>query len=357
VPELDAELAAALGPGAAPTAIVAQLAAAVERDRRRAQDIELADRDVAAAGAGARQAEARHEEADRELRAALEAIGATDVEGALATLERAVQAQALIEAVERAEDALSSAVGRHPERLARARALLDAADPTGWSAELTRLGHELDRVGAERDQAIEARAHAQRAIEDLQASADVPTWELRVADLEAQLVEGVNQWAAFTVAHRLVESTLARYQRERQPDVVKRAAELFRLVTDGRYPRLEVHGHDIVAIDQVDGEVPAAALSQGTVEQLYLCMRFALAESFSKTAPLPLLLDDVTVNADGGRLPRIAEVIADVAAHHQVLVFTCHDHTVERLRSAVPDATVLALPSSIRTRTIGLAAG
>jgi uncharacterized protein YhaN len=357
LPMLDAELARTLGSGAEPTAVVAQLVIARDRDRRRAQEIELAERDLAAATEAAQQAEARHAEAEAELQAALVAVGATDVDGALATLERAAAAHALVDAVERADESLATAVGRNAERLARARALLDAADPTGWDAQLAHLDHELARVGDERDQAIAARRDAQREIEDLQRSADVPTWELRVADLEAQLVEGVNQWAALTVAHRLVEGTLARYQRERQPDVVRRAAELFRLVTDGRYPRLEVHGTDIVAIDQLEGEVPAGSLSQGTVEQLYLCMRFALAESFSKTAPLPLLLDDVTVNADGGRLPRIAEVIADVAAHHQVLVFTCHHHTVERLRAAVPGATVLELPSSIRTRSIGLAAG
>ncbi|MCB0964377.1 MAG: hypothetical protein KDA98_13945, partial [Acidimicrobiales bacterium] len=111
-------------------------------------------------------------------------------------------------------------------------------------------------------------------------------------------------------------------------------------------------------------DAPAEALSTGTVQQLYLSLRFALAESYARTARLPLLLDDVTVNADGDRHPRLAELIAQVAAEHQVLVFTCHDRTVELLEAAAPGARRLELPSS-RTgndvatgpRRLGLAAG
>ena len=38
---------------------------------------------------------------------------------------------------------------------------------------------------------------------------------------------------------------------------------------------------EVIAINRAAQEVPASELSQGTTEQLYLCMRFALAESFS----------------------------------------------------------------------------
>jgi uncharacterized protein YhaN len=75
-------------------------------------------------------------------------------------------------------------------------------------------------------------------------------------------------------------------------------------------------------------------------------MRFALAESFSKTAALPLLLDDITVNADAGRLPRLAQMIATVAETHQVLVFSCQDRMVELLQQADPNARVITLPGS-----------
>ena len=103
---------------------------------------------------------------------------------------------------------------------------------------------------------------------------------------------------------------------------------------------------EVIANNRAAQEVPASELSQGTTEQLYLCMRFALAESFSKTAALPLLLDDITVNADAGRLPRLAQMIATVAESHQVLVFSCQDRMVELLQQADPNARVITLPGS-----------
>ena len=69
-------------------------------------------------------------------------------------------------------------------------------------------------------------------------------------------------------------------------------------------------------------------------------MRFALAESYAKTTKLPLLLDDITVNADdldttaeGNRLRRLADTIASVATEQQVLVFTHQQATVDLLQS------------------------
>ena len=69
-----------------------------------------------------------------------------------------------------------------------------------------------------------------------------------------------------------------------------------------------------------------------------------------------LLLDDITVHADDGRLPRLAELVAAVAVDHQVLVFTSQDATVQQLRSATPDTRLVSLdPGTAAAPSIGLA--
>ena len=255
-------------------------------------------------------------------------------------------------------------VGAVPERLDEARTLLAQADPTRWDDQLRRLTIALRDADDRIDDLTTELAHLGRERDDLERSSDVPSCELRVADLEAQLVEAVSRWAALTVAHQLVEATLARYQRERQPEVVKRAAARFSQITGGRYRRLEVRDQEIVAIDHAEREVPAVHLSLGAKEQLYLCMRFALAESYAKTTKLPLLLDDITVNADdldstaeGNRLRRLAATIASVATDQQVLVFTHQQATVDLLQAASPEARLIQLQPSTTARRMGLAAG
>ncbi len=81
------------------------------------------------------------------------------------------------------------------------------------------------------------------------------------------------------------------------------------------------------------------------MEQLYLSLRFALAEQLATTSPLPLLLDDILVNSDPGRGPRMSRAIGHVAERQQVFMFTCHPWVVEMLTNEV-EAHVIDLPSS-----------
>ena len=88
----------------------------------------------------------------------------------------------------------------------------------------------------------------------------------------------------------------------------------------------------------------ASDLSRGSVEQLYLCLRLGLAETFAeRSEALPIILDDVLVNFDPGRAVSVAEVLAETAQRHQVLLLTCHPHLEEIVRSAARQAQVVHL--------------
>jgi uncharacterized protein YhaN len=88
----------------------------------------------------------------------------------------------------------------------------------------------------------------------------------------------------------------------------------------------------------------ATYLSRGSVEQLYLCLRLGLAETFAERAEaLPIILDDVLVNFDPGRAASVAEVLAETAERHQVLLLTCHPHLEELVCSAAPETQVVQL--------------
>lgn len=308
---------------------------------------------VEQASAAERRAGRDRAEAAEQLTADLQAIGATTVDDALATLDRVAAAAKLRAVIDETDARLDAAVGSADDRRTRAVELLATANPASWKEQAQTLRRHLDEAETDRDRCIQDRAAVQAEVDKLTTSADVPRCELRVAGIEAELVEAVTTWASLSLAHQMVEGTLAKYQRERQPDVVKRAAALFTQVTGGDYVRLEVRDNDVFAIDHASREVPAHLLSTGAREQLYLCMRIALAESFSKTTPLPLLLDDITVNADAGRQQQLSELLVTVADTQQVFAFTCHDSVVEQLRQLRPDARVITLQAhrSVAGRT------
>ncbi|MGN6695891.1 MAG: AAA family ATPase [Aquihabitans sp.] len=361
VQDLVAPLGALGTPDADPLRMLDRLATRAAGQRALHAQIADAKNIVERAGEAERRAGRARAEAAEALAADLQAIGATTVDDALATLDRVARAAQLRAVIDETDARLDAAVGGSDDRRTRAVELLAGANPAAWRERVQALRQHLDEAEADRDRCIQDRAAVQAEVDKLATSADVPRCELRVAGLEAEMVEAVTAWASLTLAHQMVEGTLAKYQRERQPDVVKRAAALFAQVTGGDYERLEVRDNDVFAIDHAAREVPAHLLSTGAREQLYLCMRVALAESFSKTTPLPLLLDDITVNADAGRQQQLSDLLVTVADTQQVFAFTCHDSVVEQLRQLRPDARVITLQAhrsvAGRTTRIGTVSG
>ena len=65
-------------------------------------------------------------------------------------------------------------------------------------------------------------------------------------------------------------------------------------------------------------------MSGGEKEQIWLCTRAALAMELIRQERQFLLLDDILISTDTGRMSRICDLLAELAEHMQVIVFTCH---------------------------------
>ena len=307
-----------------------------ERDRERLAEV------LANVGEQHRARAADTAAASTALDSVVAEAGAADVSGAEEVVRRIKERQRLQGVITDAEKALDLRSGNRREE---SLDLLGGGDPLGWQAEGLEIEQQIVAAEADHDDAAAELTRAEDALAATLTSSDVPQLQFRVESLRAQLQQAAREWAVLSSAHRIIEATRERYKRERQPMVVRRAAALFGEITDGRYDRLVVDGSTIFVVDTAGRQVDAASLSRGTVEQLYLCLRFALAEQLATTSPLPLLLDDILVNSDPGRGPRMARTIGQVAERQQVFMFTCHPWVVEMLTNEIP-AQVIDLPSS-----------
>ncbi|MHB1973432.1 MAG: ATP-binding protein, partial [Acidimicrobiales bacterium] len=236
----------------------------------------------------------------------------------------------------------------------RLRAELESGDVVAWSAERVELAERIECTDAAREELLRAQHDAERDIAQLERSARVAELEASRGACAAELGTALEQYAVLTLARSLLSRTLALYERERQPAVVASASTLFAAVTEDRYVRLVARvdpetgrSRGLEAISATGARVDAGDLSRGTAEQLYLCLRLALADSFAtRAAALPFVLDDVLVNFDPTRARAVARVVADIGRRHQVLAFTCHPHVAEMLMSAAPDARLVELGQS-----------
>lgn len=156
--------------------------------------------------------------------------------------------------------------------------------------------------------------------------------------LHAQL-ETVNQriekleetYAAVTLALETLTQARQSLQRKFAPRIAGRAQQLLSKMTNGRYDRLTLSEDLSLLAGAQQEEVLREVLwrSDGTVDQLYLALRLAVAEEL--IPDVPLVLDDAFVRFDDIRLKSVLEILQDTAQDKQVILFTCQHREKELL--------------------------
>ena len=129
---------------------------------------------------------------------------------------------------------------------------------------------------------------------------------------------------ALTIAQTTLADATAELQRKFAPRISRRAGELMSRMTGGRYDKLSL-GEDLtvrMGTDQEETLHEVLWRSDGTVDQLYLALRLAVAEALLPDAPL--ILDDALIRFDDNRLKAAMEILKDASQEKQVILFTCH---------------------------------
>ncbi len=118
-------------------------------------------------------------------------------------------------------------------------------------------------------------------------------------------------------------------QRRFAPRIAKQAQSLMGQLTQGRYDRLTMSDDFSlnVGAQQEDTLHTAQWRSDGTVDQLYLSLRLAVAQEL--TPDVPLVLDDALVRFDDDRLQNAMALLKQAAEGKQVILFTCQKRETE----------------------------
>ncbi|MBQ8796626.1 MAG: AAA family ATPase [Oscillospiraceae bacterium] len=144
-----------------------------------------------------------------------------------------------------------------------------------------------------------------------------------------QLSRRISQLEAYNSAIELAQDYLYKttltLQRRFSPRITRRTQELFSKLTGGRYQRITL-GEDMSLETAATDEVTLRELrrrSDGTIDQLYLALRLAVAGELTPEAPL--VLDDALVRFDDTRLGLAMDILEQEAENKQVILFTCQN--------------------------------
>ena len=138
----------------------------------------------------------------------------------------------------------------------------------------------------------------------------------RIARLE-------DTYAALTIAQQTLAEAREELQRRFAPRITKRAQKLIHQMTEGRYNGLTMGQDFSLQARAGEEDVLHDSLwrSDGTMDQLYLALRLAVAEELTPNAPL--VLDDALVRFDDRRMAAAVDILRSMAKTRQVICFTC----------------------------------
>jgi DNA repair exonuclease SbcCD ATPase subunit len=332
-------------------AVIGLILAAVALWLRRSDRLQqqLRDIDIDRRLRGRSDMEQELREAEAELARQLETLGLEDVTAAEDLLTREEEH---VQRIGQLEAQLKGLVGTEPaESLPKAR---DAA-----ALEIEQKTHALEALGpiakeprARERLEVEVRdqeAALERARDD-EANARARV-EANAVDAEqvAAYAERVAGWseelAALQRKERVYVATLEAIERAEQATMKsatryleERMVRDIAAVTDGRYRRVRVDDKTLdieVFAPERDDWVPVAALSQGTLDIVYLAARLGLVRLVTGDRRPPLVLDDPFVTLDDERARRALELLRRVASDFQVIYLTTSNRYDESAEAIV----------------------
>ena len=130
-------------------------------------------------------------------------------------------------------------------------------------------------------------------------------------------------YRALELAQEVLHQATSALQRRFAPRINKQAQEYFSRMTGGRYQRLALSDDLSLHASAENEDVMRSAQwrSDGTIDQLYLSLRLAVAGEITPDAPL--VLDDALLRFDDERLKSTMAVLKEIAENKQVILFSC----------------------------------
>ncbi|KQX46953.1 MULTISPECIES: AAA family ATPase [unclassified Paenibacillus] len=223
--------------------------------------------------------------------------------------------------------------------------LLETQGEEDISLQMTSLQGQLTDTAHETNELREVVGKLAGQIEKLEQGSEQADHLLQAEAYRATIRQQVDQYAVASFASLLMKKAREFYEHERQPGVLLRASDYFAKMTNGAFSHVKApFGEQRLVAIRANGEsLDTTQLSRGTAEQLYLSMRFALAQEYAYKAILPLVMDDILVNFDEERMESCLRVLADISSKHQVLLFTCHSHVRDAAARVIPGNRLIRL--------------
>ncbi len=207
---------------------------------------------------------------------------------------------------------------------------------------------DVSKLRSEREQLSDSVNELRESIKRREAQLEGMETDETLPDLEAEIERVTGEMAGLERHIRILALTkdsllkaMASANEEAATVLEPIIGRVLSRSTLGRYSRVMMADDLNLSVSTPSGTRSAPAsletsdLSKGTLDQLYFAVRYALLEFLSPGDGSPLILDDALVHWDPNRRSATLELLDEISAKRQVLLFTCEGYGSEFADSLV----------------------
>ncbi len=188
----------------------------------------------------------------------------------------------------------------------------------------------------DREETVKALAAIRADVSSVRSEVDRLTGQLRfigdavvlrsaAAHSQDELDILEQEYAAIQLAMNSLNRANAALHSRFSPALGNRAAEIFRILTNGRYQDVTLDRALRICADAEGAYRDIGFLSEGAADQLYLAVRLAICDLvLPSSLTAPVILDDALASFDDERCADALKFLKSAAKDRQILLFTCH---------------------------------
>lgn len=158
----------------------------------------------------------------------------------------------------------------------------------------------------------------------------------KLRELKEEQSKMKEYYDVLSIASETMEEALNELTGTFGPLVNDKTSDIFCRLTNGKYKNVSVSKKFTIRVLEEGNMISHESeyLSNGTIDQVYLSLRLAIAELITQGMNnLPILLDDVFIQYDDNRMREGLQFLYEYSKRkRQILFFTCHGNIVEWCR-------------------------
>ena len=134
---------------------------------------------------------------------------------------------------------------------------------------------------------------------------------------------------SFELAKEVLQKAYTKMKENVTPKFTENLSKNIEKISNGKYKNVKINDEEGIIVEKENGEyVSCEKLSIGTIDQLYMSLRFGAIKELS-SENMPIILDESFAYYDEERLENILKYINSEFNKNQIIIFTCTNREKE----------------------------